>query len=196
MKFKTKLSLKQFQGIFFFILGGVLIYLIYTSQESYRTLLFIFSVLFVIHGITIFFEGTKQKYKIKHIFKKNNYDSKAEEEIAEYFRRKNIIFEHHPEIKIPKTLLKFLNIPFINIKLEPDFYLPEFDVFVEYWGLIEKEDYKKNSYDPKKKLYKDNGIEVIDLYPQNLKNDNLDWVFTTKILELFKQRQGINRNWR
>ncbi|MDP2947900.1 MAG: hypothetical protein Q8N88_07330 [Nanoarchaeota archaeon] len=196
MKFNTKLSLKQFQGIFFFILGLVMIFFIYNYPQTYKIWLFLFSILFIIHGITIIFEGTRQRYKIKHIYKKNNYDSKSEEKIAEYFKKKNIIFEHHPRIKMPKKFFWNFNLPFHNIELEPDFYLPEFNIFVEYWGMIDDENYKKNSYDFKKKLYAENDVELIDLYPKNLQENHLDWAFTSKLLEIFKRREGIDRNWR
>jgi hypothetical protein len=80
--------------------------------------------------------------------------------------------------------------------LDGEVYLPEFEVFVEYWGLIDDENYKKNSYDFKKKLYKENCVEVIDLYPKNLQENHLDWAFTSKLLEIFKRREGIDRAWR
>ena len=45
-----------------------------------------------------------------------------------------------------------------------------------------------------KKLYFDNSIDFISLYPKNL--NNLDWNFTQKLLELFKRREGIHRHWK
>ena len=78
--------------------------------------------------------------------------------------------------------------------MEPDFYLPEFNVFVEYWGLIDDAKYKKEKYDFKKKMYTLNDLDFISLYPKNLKN--LDFVFTSKLLDLIKKREGNLRKWR
>ena len=42
-----------------------------------------------------------------------------------------------------------------------------------------------------KKLYKDNGLDLISLYPKNLKN--LDFAFTSKLLDIIKEREGNDR---
>jgi len=189
MKFNSRLSLKQFQGIFFFILGGVLIYSVYYLPETYRGWLFFFSILFIIHGVTIFLEGIKQRYKISKAANIGEYDSNEEKRVAEYLIKKKIKFYVHPVLKVTKKWFIF-DVPFKKIKLHPDFFLPEYNIYVEYWGLIEKEEYKKNSYDFKKKLYKENDIDVIDIYPKNL--DNLDWDFTQKFMSLIRTREGNN----
>ena len=80
-----------------------------------------------------------------------------------------------------------------NIICKPDFYLPEFEVYVEIWGKIDDKLYKNEYYKIKKETYKRNQIECINIYPKNFKN--LDWDFTMKMFELFKERQGIQRNW-
>ncbi len=54
--------------------------------------------------------------------------------------------------------------------------------------------HKKNSYDRKKKLYKDNSLDLISLYPRNI--NNLDFVFTSKLLDLIKEREGNLRKYR
>ena len=190
MKFKSILSKGQVSSIFFLIVGIILLTI--KSENSFSTLRTI-SVIMIVLSVLCFIEEIIKKRKIINPYKKNRYDSKGEKKIADYFKRKNIIFNHHPEIKIPKPFWIFA-IPFVNIKLEPDFYLPEFDVYVEYWGMIEDPKYKKDSYDRKKKLYKNNGIDFISLYPQNLKN--LDFVFTSKLLDLIKEREGILRKYR
>ena len=60
--------------------------------------------------------------------------------------------------------------------------------------MINDPEYKKNSYDRKKKLYKDNALDFISLYPKNM--NNLDFVFTSKLLDLIKEREGNLRKYR
>ncbi|MBW2995780.1 hypothetical protein KY332_00610 [Candidatus Woesearchaeota archaeon] len=134
-----------------------------------------------------------RKRKIVNRFEKNYYDSEGEKKIAAYFKRKNVAFKHHPTVKV--DVVKYgLTIPFKRLKIEPDFYLPEFDVYVEYWGMINNPVYKKEQYDKKKKLYGDNDLDLLSLYPKNL--NNLDFTFTSKLLEIFKKREGIQRKYR
>ena len=190
MKFKNIFSTKQFISIILIILT-FLLFLVKT-EDSYETIRSI-AIIVIILSVLQFWNEAVKKYKILVPFKKNNYDSQAEKKIADYFKRKNIIYHHHPEIKVPKPLWMF-TVPFVNIKLEPDFFLPEFDVYVEYWGLINNSEYKKNSYDKKKKLYIDNAVDFISLYPKNM--DNLDFVFTSKLLDIIKEREGYIRKYR
>ncbi len=192
MKFKNWFSTKQIGSIFFILIG---LYLFSVKPAgAFETLRF-FAILMIVLSVLQFWNESVRRYKILVPYKKNNYDSKAEEKIAAYFKRKNIIYNHHPEIKVPKPFWIF-TIPFVNIKLEPDFFLPEFDVFVEYWGMIDDPEYKKNSYDRKKKLYKDNVLDFISLYPKNLDYDKLDFVFTSRLLDLIKEREGNLRKYR
>jgi hypothetical protein len=65
----------------------------------------------------------------------------------------------------------------------PDFYLPDYGVYVEYWGLVNADDERtKTMYvsNMKKKMamYHRNNIKFVSIYPQNL--GNLDWIFRTK----------------
>jgi len=189
-RFLKFLSTKQQGAIFFLIMGLLMTFL---DNDNILELTRGFGVLFIILSVLAFIGETKRKYEITQPYKKNNYDSKDEEVIAKYFQRKNLIYNHHPSIRLNKTLFG-IAIPFASIKLEPDFFLPEFEVFVEYWGMINNKEYRDKSYNLKKKLYKANEIEFISLYPNNLKN--LDFVFTSKLLNLIKERQGLNRNWR
>lgn len=188
MKFQNKLSTKQFQSLFLLVFG---IYFLLVNPNQTQNILKFIGIVFIALGINNIIEESVRRYKIIKPYKSNDYDSKAEKRIAEYFKRKNIIFCHHHKIKIPKCFWIF-NIPFVNLVLEPDFYLPEFKVFVEYWGLIDNKDYKKKSYDFKTKLYKENDIEFISLYPKNL--NNLDFDFTSKLLDIIKKREGNLRD--
>ncbi len=140
MKFKNRFSTKQIISIFFIVLGFFLLSV--KPQEAFWTVQF-FAVVIIIISVLQFWNESTRRYKILVPFKKNEYDSEAEAKIADYFKRKNVIYQHHPEIRVPKPFW-ILTIPFVNIRLEPDFFLPEFDVFVEYWGKIDDPEYHKN----------------------------------------------------
>ncbi len=49
--------------------------------------------------------------------------------------------------------------------IRPDFYLPEFDVYIEYWGM-ETADYKIGML-KKQQLYQQQGKKLISLYPED-----------------------------
>ena len=187
MAFKEKISSRQISSICLFVVGIIILF------NRNTKVLQVIGLICIITSISEFVSESVRRYKILNPKTENRYDSKAEQEVADYFKRKNIIFHHHPQIKLDQTYGP-ITIPFKKILVEPDFFLPEFEVYVEYWGLIDNPEYKKNSYDKKKKLYKDNDIDFISLYPKNL--SNLDWDFTCKLLELFKKREGNQRNWR
>ena len=101
---------------------------------------------------------------------------------------KNIKFYVHPEVKIPSKVWIFEN-PFKKIILRPDFFLPEYKIYVEYWGLIGDKNYDEKRK-LKRKAYLENDIDFIDIYPDNL--ENIDWIFTQKLLDLIRSKEGNN----
>jgi len=107
----------------------------------------------------------------------------SEKKIANYFKENEINYVYEKDL-----MGKFL---FWDYKITaPDFYLPDYDVYVEFWGLVEANDewtrmkYVKNM---KRKIaiYHENNIKFISLYPKNL--ENLDWIFRAK----FKKVTGF-----
>ncbi len=54
--------------------------------------------------------------------------------------------------------------------IRPDFYLPEFDIYIEYWGM-DTADYKIGML-KKQKLYQQQGKKIISLYPKDKNNLN------------------------
>ena len=111
-----------------------------------------------------------------------------------FSEKRKIIFELHPKLKVPKTVLGFIDVPFRRIILTPDFFLPEYDIYVEFWGMIDNEKYKENIFKPKMKIYKSNLIDMISLYPRNL--ENLERDFHQKLLEIVRDREGNSKEWR
>lgn len=52
----------------------------------------------------------------------------------------------------------------------PDFHLPEFGLYIEYYGLIGNPDYDRGVIE-KNTAYTASGISVISVYPNHLKRD-------------------------
>lgn len=60
--------------------------------------------------------------------------------------------------------------------LRPDFYLPEFNVFIEYYGRVGNQDYDIRTA-LKKETYAANNLHVISLYPWDLIEDWPNYLF-------------------
>ena len=112
--------LEKFFGrnLLFYIMLFILGVLILFGQISSKTIGWI--VIFIsIFGVI--YEG-KLRYYIK--FKKSNKNVKSLRElfITQYFEKKKIKCIYEPFLMLGKETL------------HPDFFLPEFDIYVEYWG--------------------------------------------------------------
>lgn len=126
----------------------------------------------------------KREYGVKSAtVRGEEVKSIAERRIADYFAKNNINYVYERELK-GKVL-------FFDYKISsPDFYLPDYDVYVEYWGLVDADDswtraqYIKNMK-RKMAIYYRNNIKFISIYPDNLKD--LDWIFRRK----FKKVTGF-----
>lgn len=64
-----------------------------------------------------------------------------------------------------------------EFQIRPDFYLPELDLYIEYWGL-DTPQYKMSMY-KKQTLYQQEGKRLISVYPLDL--PALDGLLTTKL---------------
>ena len=64
-----------------------------------------------------------------------------------------------------------------EFQIRPDFYLPELDVYVEYWGL-DTPQYKMSMY-KKQTLYQQEGKKLISVYPKDL--PQLDALLSAKM---------------
>ena len=64
-----------------------------------------------------------------------------------------------------------------EFQIRPDFYLPELDVYVEYWGL-DTPQYKTSMY-KKQTLYQQEGKKLISVYPKDL--PQLDALLSAKM---------------
>jgi hypothetical protein len=108
--------------------------------------------------------------------------SRAEKQIADYFNENNIKYVY-------EDLAKTTRSAFRDKISKPDFLLPDYNVYVEYWGLVDVGDSEqRNRYQRdmrwKMRQYYDNGLKFISLYPWHL--NDLDGAFKTQ----FKKALG------
>jgi len=109
--------------------------------------------------------------------------SRAEQKIADYFDSIGLRYEYEQDIETGFWI-------FTEKVSSPDFYLPDYDVYVEYWGMLNVDnDYDRSKYTRAMKYkmarYHELDIKFISIYPDNMKN--LDWIFRKK----FKQVTGV-----
>lgn len=77
--------------------------------------------------------------------------SDGERRIAEWLRQNNITYRYDERFRIIE-----------GMTIRPDFYLPEFDIYIEYWGM-DTADYKIGML-KKQKLYQQEGKRLISLF--------------------------------
>lgn len=81
--------------------------------------------------------------------------------IAEWLTAKGLAYRYDAKYRL-----------IAEFQIRPDFYLPEFDVYIEYWGL-DTPQYKMSMY-KKQTLYQQEGKRLISVYPRDLPTlDNL-----------------------
>jgi hypothetical protein len=81
--------------------------------------------------------------------------SKGERCIAEWLTAQGLAYRYDAKFRI-----------IAEFQIRPDFYLPELDVYIEYWGL-DTPQYKMSMY-KKQTLYQQEGKRLISVYPQDL----------------------------
>jgi len=81
--------------------------------------------------------------------------SAGEKQVAEWLERKGIAYRYDGRLRIIE-----------GFQIRPDFYLPEFDVYIEYWGM-DTPRYKAGMY-LKQDLYMQAAKKLISLYPADL----------------------------
>lgn len=97
--------------------------------------------------------------------------SRAEQRIADYFTNTGVRYIYEWKAQTNAIIFK-------RTFAHPDFYLPDYNVYVEYWGLIAASKEYKRIMKWKMAQYHQNNIRFISLYPDNLQN--LDWIFRVK----------------
>jgi len=92
--------------------------------------------------------------------------SKGERCIAEWLTAQGLAYRYDAKFRI-----------IAEFQIRPDFYLPELDVYIEYWGL-DTPQYKMSMY-KKQMLYQQEGKRLISVYPQDL--PRLDSLLSAKL---------------
>lgn len=92
--------------------------------------------------------------------------SEGERRIADWLTAHGIAYRYDAKFRI-----------IAEFQIRPDFYLPELDVYVEYWGL-DTPQYKMSMY-KKQMLYQQAGKRLISVHPQDL--PALDGLLTAKL---------------
>ena len=95
------------------------------------------------------------------ITKRLEYKSRGEQRIAEYLDERGFDFTYErPVALLDKGLTKIWH---------PDFYLNDFHIIVEYFGMAGNGDYDRIT-DRKRLIYKSNKIDVIEIVPADFRN--------------------------
>lgn len=92
--------------------------------------------------------------------------SNGERKIADWLSAHNIAFRYDERYRI-------LN----GHAIRPDFYLPELDLYIEYWGMDTSE--YKISMLKKQQIYQQEGKRLISIYPRD--NQDLDRILRNKL---------------
>ena len=98
---------------------------------------------------------------------RNEYKSKGERTIASFLDSVKIKYNYEPGILIKDRGY--------NRIFYPDFGLPRYDVFIEYFG-IENDPVYDEGTRYKLKTFKENDIDVISLYPATLKGNYQEYI--------------------
>ena len=101
--------------------------------------------------------------------------SRSEQRIADYFAQNGIRYFYEWGAQTDALIFK-------RTFAHPDFYLPDYNIYVEFWGLAKVSKKYRRTMRFKMREYRKNKIRYISLYPDNL--DNLDWIFRTRFREL------------
>jgi len=83
-------------------------------------------------------------------------------------------------LMLPKKWMKKRGMVIIR----PDFYLPRYGVFVEFWGMMDISAKYQAIHRLKQKAYEEFGVRVISIYPQQISRLESEWP------RLFKQVTG------
>ena len=127
------------------------------------------------HGI---FRPPKTYGGLTHTQRGEVVRSNSERTIADYFHRNDIRYVYEQDAMNRRNSRRISR---------PDFYLPDYGIYVEYWGMLGVEDSRVRSrYERSMKWktakYHRNHIKFISIYPNNM--SNLDWVFRAKFKEV------------
>jgi hypothetical protein len=87
--------------------------------------------------------------------------SKGEKIIADWLRAHGFKYEYEKKLVIKRPMRK-------DLWYSPDFYLPDYNIYIEYLGMYENfGDYRRKN-DKKMEDYKKAGVNCLYIFPDNL----------------------------
>lgn len=98
--------------------------------------------------------------------------SDGERAVAKFLDKHGIRYRHEEELVLG------------NRTLHPDFYLPDYDAYVEYWGMAEISNIYRRSMAAKKKRYEEYRIKLISIYPRDNTRKGLEKAFQRQFKEV------------
>ena len=113
--------------------------------------------------------------------------SKGEKQIADYFANSGIRYVYEWKAQTNAIVFK-------RTFAHPDFYLTDYNVYVEYWGLLGANKEYERIMKWKMMQYHKNNIRFVSLYHDNL--GNLDWIFRAKFRKVVGRELPIRPNWK
>jgi len=119
----------------------------------------------------------------KLTYNETTYRSQGELRIAKFLTEVGIDFEYEFPIAVKH-----------NNKISiwyPDFYLKEFQIVIEFFGMVGDQNYDKGTK-KKKETYKQCGIEYIGIYPKESNNKIFDILYDISNL-FYDKRKKIKR---
>ncbi len=105
----------------------------------------------------------------------------GEKAIADFLFQNNIRYKYEKPARIRTWL-------FFRKKIgTPDFYLPDYSVYVEYWGMINAENrdirYRyRHRMGRKISRYRQHKVKFISLYPDNIHSEKFGSIFKRKFI--------------
>lgn len=124
-------------------------------------------------------ESATRQYGVETITQRGDtVRSKGEGRVADYFYRNKIRYRYEPPVFEKDGRHRLIGCP--------DFYLYDYDVYVEYWGMSSVPDpADQQKYNSKRhwkmERYKENGYKIISLEQRHL--DSLEFMFPAALKE-------------
>ncbi len=132
-------------------------------------------------------------YNLEHMLEREvcpQFRSEGERRIATTLNAYGIGYEYERPVVVDDQG--------ITRTLYPDFFLPEFNLYIEYYGRVGNQDYDLRTA-KKKAAYAANNLNVISLYPWDLLHDWPNYLLdqlrtplseTTRTREIFQYRHA------
>tara|TARA_Y100000310_G_scaffold186269_1_gene186396 strand:- start:50616 stop:51086 length:471 start_codon:yes stop_codon:yes gene_type:complete len=102
------------------------------------------------------------------------FKSDGERKIAEFLKKRKLRYTYEKPLLIKDTLDNKLQI------WHPDFYLDDFNIVLEYFGMVDKAEYTR-SMKRKQAIYHTQRVDFISIYPEMIKDKDFEKILWDKI---------------